>query len=929
MPKNYNQIYTSVYTTGNSMSFGNTMLRGNGIPLDITEVYDKFDNAVIYAATNAVAYEGQIVAVTENGDTTAYIITPAVQGKHSVTVEGTTTEYDVYLKPIGVIPTGDSKTIEVSADGAISLLGAAGAANGTLPMVDSETGKLVWKTLEDIGAGDGNDNTTYTFAKNEAGTGFIVTPLFNGQPIMEDGVQVKYELDFDDKFVTHDELGTAIGNYAEGETAATGLRAEIATKANAADVYTKDEVYTKTEADTKIAEEIGKKIHMSTEVVEALPAAEDAEANVIYLVPDEKNIESGAYIEYVLVIKDGEKSLEPIGTTDTDLSDYYVKSEVYTKDEVDGIVEEAVNGLNGNIQGVATDLAEHEEAFEAYKSEVSGSFSNVSTTISNLETSLYEGGYTDKEGNKIPSNIGEADRADARLITPDEIEKLAGLSFGEDGSVGISGTVAADKVEGLDARIETVVTGSNGLAIERGAEVNIIETVKVDGVALTPDADRAVNVVVGDKINTAIANYYTKTEVDGKIGTVNEAVNTANGLIQANSGLIAGLDAELDTLSGTVATNSGDIAGLKTTTANNTGAIEALQTEVGKKADTTTVDGIAERVGANEGKVATNIADIAALKGRVEGHDTALAGVDAKLAGITEGQTVLGLINAAKEAATYNDAEVRGLIAANTTAITNEAARADAAEKVNAKAIADEIARADAAEKANAKAIADEADRAKAAEKVNADAITAEIARATAAEQANATEIGKLDAALKLAVENDAEGIDSIKELADWVNKHGEDAAELTKNIQANAAAIAANVTAIAANKTATETNAAAIEANSVLIAANDTAIKANAALITANDTAIKANAANIKANADALAVLNGTGEGSVAKMIADAAPAIATADVAGLVKSSTGHNAVTVAEDGTMSVATVKVSSLFQDATLVLNGGNASGEVE
>ena len=43
MPKNYSEIYTSVYTTGNSMSFGNTMLRGNGIPLDITEVYDSFD----------------------------------------------------------------------------------------------------------------------------------------------------------------------------------------------------------------------------------------------------------------------------------------------------------------------------------------------------------------------------------------------------------------------------------------------------------------------------------------------------------------------------------------------------------------------------------------------------------------------------------------------------------------------------------------------------------------------------------------------------------------------------------------------------------------------------------------------------------------------------------------------------------------------
>ena len=919
MPKNYNQIYTSVYTTGNSMSFGNTMLRGNGIPLDITEVYDKYDEAVKYAATNAVAYEGQIVAVTENGDTTAYIITPAVQGKHSVTVEGTTTEYDVYIKPIGVIPTGDNKTIEVSADGAISLLGAAGAANGTLPMVDSETGKLVWKTLEDIGAGDGNDNTTYTFAKNEAGTGFIVTPLFNGQPIMEDGVQVKYELDFDDKFVTHDELNTTIGTYAEGETAATGLRAEIATKANAADVYTKSEVYTKTEADTKIAEEIGKKIHMSTEVVETLPTVDDAEANVIYLVPDEKDAESGTYIEYVLVIKDGEKSLEPIGTTVTDLSDYYTKSEVYTKDEVDDIVEETVNTFSSSLMGLNNNLTEHVEAFEAYKTEISGNFASVTETIFNLETSLYEGGYTDKEGNKIPSNIGEADRTDARLITPDEIEKLAGLSFGDDGSVGISGTVAAEKVEGLDARIETVVTGSNGLAIERGAEVNIIETVKVDGAALTPDGNRAVNVVVGDKITTALANYYTKTDVDSKIGTVNEAISTANGLIQANSGLIAGLDAELDTLSGTVATSSGDIAGLKTTTANNTSAIEALQTEIAKKADTTTVNGIAERVGANEGKVATNIANIAALKGRVDGHDTALAGVDAKLAGITEGQTVLGLINAAKEAATYDDTQVKADIAANTKAITDEAARADAAEKANAQAIADEIARADAAEKANAKAIADEVARATAAEKVNADAI--KVLNGTASDDGSVRKMANEQIAAALAGA-DAD-FDTLKEMSDWLAEHKGSAAEMNS-------AIAANATAIATNKTATETNAAAIAANTALITANDTAIKANTALIAANDTAIKANATAIKANTDALAILNGTGDGSIAKMIADAAPAIATTEVAGIVKASasTVHNGVQVAEDGTMSVASVKVSTLFQDATLVLNGGNASGEV-
>ena len=41
----------------------------------------------------------------------------------------------------------------------------------------------------------------------------------------------------------------------------------------------------------------------------------------------------------------------------------------------------------------------------------------------------------------------------------------------------------------------------------------------------------------------------------------------------------------------------------------------------------------------------------------------------------------------------------------------------------------------------------------------------------------NASEIAKVDAALKAAIENNGEGLDSIKELAAWVEEHGEDAA--------------------------------------------------------------------------------------------------------------------------------------------------------
>lgn len=50
---------------------------------------------------------------------------------------------------------------------------------------------------------------------------------------------------------------------------------------------------------------------------------------------------------------------------------------------------------------------------------------------------------------------------------------------------------------------------------------------------------------------------------------------------------------------------------------------------------------------------------------------------------------------------------------------------------------------------------------------------------------ANADEIARVDAALKLAVENNEEGIDSIKELATWVNTHGTEAAGYSAAISA------------------------------------------------------------------------------------------------------------------------------------------------
>lgn len=144
--------------------------------------------------------------------------------------------------------------------------------------------------------------------------------------------------------------------------------------------------------------------------------------------------------------------------------------------------------------------------------------------------------------------------------------------------------------------------------------------------------------------------------------------------------------------------------------------------------------------------------------------------------------------------------------------------------------------------------------------------IADEAARADAAEKANALEIGRVNGVLLAALENDGEGLDSIKELADWINKHGNDAAEIAEAITANENAIAA---------------------------------------INNADTGILA----------------------VAKKYADdqiAAIPVATAEALGLIKFD--NNTVKMNASNQLYVAKVSTDILEQgEQTLILNGGTAS----
>lgn len=119
-----------------------------------------------------------------------------------------------------------------------------------------------------------------------------------------------------------------------------------------------------------------------------------------------------------------------------------------------------------------------------------------------MDDMLYNGKYTKKTKNddgttteeEVVSNI-VSNKEKARLISTEEIAKLSALVLGEDGSVGVSGTISAENVTGLADAITSQVTGANALNIAQGAQVNVIEEIKVNGEKVSP-TNKSVDITV-------------------------------------------------------------------------------------------------------------------------------------------------------------------------------------------------------------------------------------------------------------------------------------------------------------------------------------------------------------------------------------------------------------------------------------------------
>lgn len=595
--------------------------RGNPLPLDADSIFESYEALESYAA-DVLAYPGQIVAVVEENATGIYYL-----------------DQNCAIQPVGVVPTGDSKTIEVTAAGAISLLGAAGAANGTLPMI-GEDGKLTWKTLEDIGAGDGNDNTTYEFSfANEKIT---ITPKENGV------AQTAIELDLS-SFVTADELAEELGKLTDNDTTYSVAEGEKVLKLN-------DTVFS---TEISLKHENGKisLTGINGEVIAEFSDADFVKDSVL------EDVEYNAETQKIVFTW---KTVD--GETKTD--------EVSVADFVQTYAAGAGLELSGNEFAVKVDS--ESEAFLSVGTN-GVKLAGVQTAIDTAKQAAIDDAATKYA---TTSALGELETAlDSRLDTLEAIDHTLYATKTELEPVATAASNAETAVGNLEQRFDEIVAV--------GGEPNAINKIQVNGKELTI-TEKTVNIEVPTALSslegwTALDERVTaaKTQADkgvGEAGKANAAAATNAEEIAKHETRIAGLEEAKNT-------QAGEIAALQQADATHAGEYNTLKgivdnhtTAIAGKADQTAVDTIAGNVTTNANAIkALNDTTLPALKSELNteiGKKANAADVYTKteVGTIAEGKTLVEMINEAKSEASYDDTEVRGLI-------TAEADRALAAEQ--------------------------------------------------------------------------------------------------------------------------------------------------------------------------------------------------------------------------------------------------------
>ena len=599
MANNYTDILA--LAGKNNMGLSNTIKRDYGIPLDYSSVQESYEAALAYAKDSTLAYIGQPVSV---GDT-LYIVTDEANG---------------YLKAVGTKPSGDDKSVVVAEDGTVSIYGFTAAANATLPRKNSD-GTIEWVTIEAIVSGDGNEKTRVVAADD---SDITVTPSYDSKTdtytytldvqfpaipeysvtktdgegkttyqLTKDGVATGAAIEVPDAYddsalasrVAAVEGSTAnhetrLGNV---ETKVNGFFAAVETPDEV--INTLDEIVHYIEDNKSGVEGLLSDVSENTSAIETLTGA--GEGSVAKTVSDAINAKAAAdaanyatqtalagvkaTADAAAVKTEVEAALA--GKVDTStLEDYYVKTETYTKEEVDNLLEGITADTGATASQVDAKLTQH-------KSENERDFQALRDKNDTQDTAI-SGNTTAIAAINDPTE-GIYARATAAAAT-DAQTKVNTLAS----SVSTDLAAVDTKITNINGNITTITGKVSALeqkdanieaAIE--AEQSARETLGTTVAGHTTDIEnlKSKDTEFGTKIaniESKFNNYSTTTEVEGMIEDAIDSIDYTkiSSDISANTEAIA---AEVTRAKA----REDEIAGL--VTANDT-AIKANATEIAR-----------------------------------------------------------------------------------------------------------------------------------------------------------------------------------------------------------------------------------------------------------------------------------------------------------------------------------------------------------
>ena len=527
------------------LDFAVGLNRLTAFPLDPKSYFESYDAAVAAAATaepagstNTAYYYGNPVVVVENGKAKIYQIQP-----------------DKTLSGVGEEIVINENVFTKDAEGKLSLYGFATATAGAQLTVGTD-GKLSW-VKPDTTTVDGLSTKVATLETNIGNLQTEIVKKANSEDVYN-------KTDIDGKLTT--------------------VAGEIAKKANAADVYTKDEADLAIDAAVAGASHLTRQIVTAEKLTELIADPTTAADNVIYMQKFSSGKGKDNYKEYMRFGAEGSYSIELIGDTSVDLTDYaktvdvnttlesYAKTTVTNNlatqiaanataisqkadttvvETLSGKVDknigditaltEVVNGkanqndltaLTTTVQGHTADLATLTQtvAGKADASAVTELTTKVTKNTNDLATLTTT---VDGKVDKVTSEV-DGKQVAWTLLSPTNKTKLDNLVLNEDGTVGISGSVAAEKVTGLADWVTGQRDSTPGLlsvadeakldGIAEGAQVNVIEAIKLAG--------QTENLAIIDKV---VELPFATGEVAGIVKTSAEIGLDSNNALEVKS----------------------------------------------------------------------------------------------------------------------------------------------------------------------------------------------------------------------------------------------------------------------------------------------------------------------------------------------------------------------------------------------------------